>query len=109
MEFPSTVSFAQAARVLTRAAERRALATPSFRCPPRLVGVDRTIRRRSEREGDSVVSIRVRGRPQEAVVSDMIEGIVVCNGLASPQADRVRNELWAIWTRAEETAVRGAA
>lgn len=109
MEFPSTVGFAQAARVLARAAERRSLATPSFRCPPRLVGVDRTIRRRSNRRGDAVISIRVKGRQQEAVVADMIEGIVVCNRLSSPEADRVRNELWATWTSTADATERGAA
>jgi hypothetical protein len=109
MEFPSTVSFAQAARVLSRAAERQALSVPSFRCPPRLVGVDRTLRRRSMRRGDVVVSVRVKGRPQEAVVADMIEGIVLCNDLTSPLADRLRNELWATWTQTEERAEPGAA
>ena len=109
MEFSSTVSFAQAARVLARAAERGALAVPSFRCPPRLVGVDRTMRRRSNRPGDAVVSVRVKGRPREAVLADMIEGIVVCNRLEHPVADRVRNELWSAVSAAGDDSARGAA
>ena len=100
MEFSSTVEFAHAARALSRAAERRSLVAPSFRCPPRLVGVDRSIRRRppssTSPTGDSVVSIRVKGRPREAVVADMIEGVVVANGLRPPEADRVRNGLWEV-------------
>jgi len=40
----STVEFATAARNLAREARRRGLVGPSFRCPPRLVGLDRTIR-----------------------------------------------------------------
>jgi len=56
-----------------------------------------------------VVSVRVKGRPQQAVVADMIEGIVVCNGLTSPTADRIRNELWATWTRVEDRTEPGAA
>ena len=37
----------------------------------RLVGVDRTLRRRG---GGAVVSVRLRGRPWPAVLADMIEG-----------------------------------
>ena len=88
----STVDFAAAARTLTREARRRGLVGPSFRCPPRLVGVDRTLRR----HGDGVVvSVRLRGRPWVAVLADMIEGVVVTNRLQPPHADRLRNELWA--------------
>ena len=42
------------------------------------------------------MSIRVKGRPREAVLADMIEGVVVTNGLGPPDADRVRNELWEV-------------
>lgn len=87
----TTVEFAAAARTLARVARRQGLVGPSFRCPPRLVGVDRTIRRR----GDSaVVSVRVRSRPWVAVLADMIEGVVVANQLTSPRADRLRADLW---------------
>ena len=71
---------------------RRGLSAPSFRSPPRLVGVDRSIRRRGEA---SIVSVRVRDRPVVAVLADLIEGVVVANGLQPPEADRLRNELWA--------------
>lgn len=67
------------------------LVGPSFRCPPRLVGVDRTIRRRGE---GAIVSVRLRGRPWPAVVADMIEGVVVANRLDPPRSDRLRAELW---------------
>jgi hypothetical protein len=88
----STVDFAAAARTLTREARRRGLIGPSFRCPPRLVGVDRTIRRRGE---GATVSVRLRGRPWVAVLADMIEGVVVANQLDPPRSDRLRSELWA--------------
>ena len=91
MESATTVEFAAAARTLTREARRRGLVGPSFRCPPRLVGVDRSIRRRSD---GAVVSIRLNGRPRGAIVADMIEGVVVANGLRPPAADRLRTELW---------------
>jgi hypothetical protein len=92
MESATTVEFAAAARLLTREARRRGLVGPSFRCPPRLVGVDRSIRRRPD---GAVVSIRLKDRPRGAVIADMIEGVVVANTLRPPHADRVRGELWA--------------
>jgi hypothetical protein len=92
MESATTVEFAAAARTLTREARRRGLVGPSFRCPPRLVGVDRSIRRRAD---GAVVSIRLKDRPRGAVIADMVEGVVVANDLHPPAADRVRTELWA--------------
>lgn len=87
----STADFASAARTLTSEARRHGLVGPSFRCPPRLVGVDRTIRRRPD---GATVSVRVRGRPWPAVLADMIEGVVVTNQLTPPRSDRLRTELW---------------
>ena len=94
-----TFEFAQGARALTAVARRLGLVAPSFRCPPRLVGADRTIRRRG---GRAVVSVRVRGRPIVAVHADMVEGVVVTNGLETPDADRVRSELWETLTTEAE-------
>ena len=113
MEFASTVEFAHAARRLSRAAGRLDMVSPSFRCPPRLVGIDRTIRRRDDADGGgAVVSIRVKGRPQAAVLADMIEGVVITNRLKAPEADRLRNELWAVMAReldVSDESGRGAA
>ncbi len=64
---------------------------PGFRCPPRVVGVQRTLRRHAS---GAVVAVQVRGRPWGAVVADMIEGVVVANWLVPPEADRLRTELW---------------
>jgi hypothetical protein len=89
----STVDFAGAARALAAEARRRGLVGPTFRCPPRLVGVDRTIRR--HRHG-AIVSVRLRGRPWVAVLADMIEGVIVVNRLVPPRSDRVRAELWSV-------------
>ena len=104
----TTVDFAAAARTLTREARRRGLVGPSFRCPPRLVGVDRTIRRRPE---GAIVAVRLRGRPWIAVLADMIEGVVAANRLRPPQSDRLRADLWracGFATSAEDAAVGGA-
>ncbi len=90
----TSADFAAAARTLALEARRRGLVGPSFRCPPRLVGVDRTIRRRPGAEASAIVSVRMRGRPWPAVLADMIEGVVVANRLTPPRSDRLRAELW---------------
>jgi hypothetical protein len=100
MEQSTTAPFAHAARTLTAEARRRGLVGPSFRCPPRLLGVDRTLRRRP---GGVVVAVRIKGRPWPAVLGDMIEGVVVANSLPAPQATRVRTELWDALVRTDET------
>ncbi len=88
----STLHFARTARLLAQAARESGLTAPSFRSPPRLVGVDRSIRRRGN---GAVVAVAVRDRPWPAVLSDMIEGVVAVNRLDPPEADRLRNVLWA--------------
>jgi len=87
----STLHFAHAARTLTAAARARGLVGPGFRCPPRLRGVDRSLRRRP---GGPVVAVRLRGRPWSAVLADMIEGVIVANDLPPPAATRLRTDLW---------------
>ena len=89
--------FAGVALLLAREARRQGLVGPSYRCPPRLVGVDRSIR---QRPNGAVVAVRLRGRGRSAVLADMIEGVVAANRLGSPDADRVRAGLWRI---ADET------
>lgn len=102
MESVTAVEFAATARNLTREARRRGLVGPSFRCPPRLVGIDRSIRRRPD---GAVVSIRLKDRPRSAVLADMIEGVIVTNQLRPPHTDRIRTELWsALESAADRTA-----
>ena len=40
------------------------------------------------------MAVRLKGRPWSAVVADMIEGVVVANGLTGTKADRARAALW---------------
>lgn len=89
----STVQFAAAARELSRAARAAGLVAPSFRCPPRLVGAQRSLRRY---RGGVAVAVQLRNRPWTAVVGDMIEGVVVANGLRPPHSDRLRTDLWQV-------------
>lgn len=90
----SALDFAHVARALSREARRRGLVAPGFRSPPRIVGVDRSLRRLEG--GGAVVAVQLKGRPWQAVLGDMIEGVVVANGLQPPHADRLRNELWSV-------------
>lgn len=87
----TTVHFATAARTLGREVRTRGLMVPGFRCPPRVLGADRTLRRFA---GGATVAVRVKGRPWVAVVADMIEGVIVANQLTPPIADRLRGEMW---------------
>ena len=92
--------FASAARTLGQAARARGLTVPGFRSPPRLAGAERTLRRRGD--GGATVAIRLRGRPWVAVLADMIEGVVVANGLAGADATRARTALWAALEQTDE-------
>lgn len=93
----STLEFAAAARLLSAAARRSGLTAPGFRTPPRIVGVDRTIRRHPS---GATVSVRVRGRPWPAIAADMIDGIVVANRLDARRANRLRSDLWDVMSHA---------
>lgn len=84
--------FAEAGRRLAETAAESGVQAPSFRTPPRVAGVDRTIRRAAC--GSALVSVRSRGRAFSAVLADMIEGVVCANGLSPQDAARLRNELW---------------
>jgi hypothetical protein len=82
--------FAEAARRLGATARATGLAVPAFRCPPRVAGAERTIRRYP---GGTVVSVRLRDRPFDEVVTDMVEGVLVANRLVGDAALRHRTAL----------------
>ncbi len=92
METGGPFRFAATARALAHEARRLGLVAPSFRTPPRVAGVDRTLR--GARSGSPVVSVRLQSRPFAAVVADLVEGVVVTNGLAPAEAARARAALW---------------
>jgi hypothetical protein len=84
------VRFAAAARRLGAAARAAGLTPPAFRCPPRVAGANRTIRRYP---GGAVVSVRLRGRPFEAAAADMVDGVLAANRVAEPDATCLRAAL----------------
>lgn len=90
----NTAEFAAVARTLAMTSRGLGLVAPGFRCPPRIVGVDRTLRRFGNESRDGIVAVVVKGRPLAAIVADMIEGVVVLNRLVAADATRVRSALW---------------
>lgn len=91
MQQSSSLRFARAVQALAQAARARGLIVPGFRSPPRLVGVQRSIKRWP---GGATVAVAVRDRPWPAVQADLVEGVVAANGLQSPASDRTREDLW---------------
>jgi hypothetical protein len=82
-----TLGFAAAARAITVEARRAGLSVPGFRSPPRLP-VDRALRRRPG--ATPAVAVRLRGRPVDRVLADMVEGVLVANGLTDRDDLRTR-------------------
>ena len=92
----NNTTFVNAANLLGAVAGRFGFIAPGFRTPPRIVGVQRTVRRRA---GGGLVAVAVKGRPMAAVLADMIEGVVVVNNLVPPESDTVRAALWSAVTQ----------
>ncbi|WP_419919112.1 hypothetical protein [Candidatus Poriferisocius sp.] len=88
-----SLAFAEMGRRLGEAIQGRGLVVPNFRSPPREVGRRRSLVRHGD--GSATVSVLVRNRPWVAVMSDMIEGVVVANRLDGIQAEALRDQLWA--------------
>ncbi len=91
----SNTAFVEAANLLGVVATRFGLIAPGFRTPPRIVGVQRTVRRRP---GGGLVAVAVKQRPMAAVLADMIDGVIVVNELLPPESDTVRAALWSAVT-----------
>jgi hypothetical protein len=87
----SSLRFARAVQALSVNARARGLLVPGFRSPPRLRGVQRSIKRWPS---GATVAVVVRGRPWAAVQADLVEGVVAANGLEGAAADAARTALW---------------
>jgi hypothetical protein len=96
-----SLGFSTSARLVATEARRLGLAVPGFRSPPRLPGAVRTIRRGSD---GAMVAVVLRGRPLTDVVADLIEGVVVANGLSGAAAVRCRRRLAAGLDAARQAA-----
>ncbi|MEC7811097.1 MAG: hypothetical protein VX476_03025 [Actinomycetota bacterium] len=83
--------FAETARIIGQVARSHDLSVPTFRSPPRIEEVHRSIRRGND---FSVVSVSFHDRPYNAVISDMIEGVLVANSLDKGKSDSFRALMW---------------
>ena len=107
MESPS-LQFAATVRTIGAVARGRGLVVPGFRSPPRRPGAERTLR--WSPDGTATVAVAVKDRPYEAVVADLIEGVVIVNDLSGIEATRVRTAMWAEVVASHDAAsLRGAA
>ena len=86
--------FAGAARAIAGAAGALGLVVPGFVSPPRLAGVDRSLRRRPG-AAPPAVAVRRTGRALDVVVADMVEGVVVANSLSGAAAEHARRRMLA--------------
>ena len=93
--------FSETARVIGQVARNHKLSVPTFRSPPRIEEVHRSIRRGLD---FSVVSVSYKERPSSAVISDMIEGVLVANSLDKNRSDFYRALLWSSVDACEEAA-----
>jgi hypothetical protein len=98
----AVLQFAVAVRTLADEARRAGLVVPGFRSPPRLTGADRTLRRRPG--APPAVAVRVTGRDFAAVAADLVEGVVVANGLRGPAARQARERLLGALLRDDRAA-----
>ena len=84
--------FWELARRVSAEALRLGLVAPGFRTPPQLAGAVRTVRRAP---GGALVAVAWRDRPAAAVLADLVDGLVLVNGLTGPEATACRSRLWA--------------
>jgi hypothetical protein len=91
---PISPWFAGSSRALAQAAVRLGLVAPSFRSPPAVPGVDRTLRWHLD-GGGAVVAVRLWGRSFAAIRADMVDGVLAANGVVrgSVEAARLRSLL----------------
>ena len=98
IESAPSVRFSIVAKVITQVSARCGIEVPGFKSPPRSVDLDRTVRHQSS---GSVVSVRIKDRPFEAVIGDMIEGVILCNELPIAAAGKLRNLMWSAVMQSE--------
>lgn len=86
----SALGFSRMVRALATEARGLDLRVPGFRSPPR-IRADRTIRRFPD--GQAVVAVAIRGRTEEEVWADLVEGLLAFNGVNLVDAARLRSQL----------------
>ena len=80
---PITPWFGWASLELSHACAQLGLVAPSFRSPPAVPGVDRTLRRQPPADGGGVVvAVRLWGRSFAAIRADRVDGVLAANGVS---------------------------
>lgn len=95
------LSFAAAVRTVSESTRLQGLDVPIFRTPPRRRDAVRTIERTPRGVTVSVVTV---GREFDAVLGDLVDGVVVANRLEGARAIRCRTALWSALARTEDAA-----
>lgn len=91
------------ARRLATYCHQVGITAPGYRSPPSEPGVSRALKRYPD--GSVVVSIALRGRSRDEVLADMIDGVIVANGLRSGRAENLRTTLhWVVTSRMTSAA-----
>ena len=83
---PITPWFSWASRELAHAAVRLGMVAPSFRSPPAVPDVDRTLRWHPD-DGGAIVAVRLWGRSFTDIRADMVAGVLAANGVAEGSAE----------------------
>jgi hypothetical protein len=89
--------FAHAVRELMQATAGAGMRSPAFKSPPRLATAERTIRWVAPDR--AIVAVRRANRASDAVLADMIEGVVRANRLSGTEAQDAARKLAACLTR----------
>ena len=88
---PITPWFGWASAELAHACGRLGLVAPSFRSPPAVAGVDRTLRWQPAGDGGgAVIAVRLWGRSFAAIRADMVDGVLAANRVPRGSRDGVR-------------------
>ena len=93
----SPPEFIEVVRQLKVAAQAAGMKMPAFASPPRVPTAVRTIRWLAPDR--AMVAVRRGDRQADAVVSDMIQGVIVANRLSGSEADDAARKLAACLTR----------
>src|SRR4051812_23591548 len=86
---PISPWFARASHDLARVCGLHGLVAPSFRSPPAVPGVDRTLRWQPG-GGGAVVAVRLWGRSFDAIRADMVDGVLAANRVERGSLEGVR-------------------
>jgi hypothetical protein len=79
----SFADFSDLVSTIASWARHRSLRVPGIQSPPRVQGADRVVRRF---QGEvRTVAVTVRGRSRNAVVTDVVSGILMANGVSRDQ------------------------